>query len=250
LRDLWTKIERWVDGQAALPPADEVFAPPASVVEIERAEAAFECRFPPSMRESLLVHNGQATNIGYGWLPGQMDLLSLDQIVEQWRLERGAEAEVADPDLAEETTATDRVRGFPAVTHRGRIPVAQGIGSAMYVDLVPGPAGVPGQVIVPDNEVEFFVVGRDLRDFFTRYLDLLAKGLYRYDADTRASVVPTDPRWRTRDLLEIPANEPLRTRWRESRQVVPFSRSLTKVLRNLPFGSSRSARSRKSPRRG
>ncbi|GAB3869206.1 SMI1/KNR4 family protein [Kibdelosporangium lantanae] len=136
MRRLWTRIERWLDEQEALPHAAEVLAAPASAVEIERAEAALECEFPPSMRESLSVHNGQATNIGYGWLPGQMDLLSLTGIVAEWCAEREAEAEVTDPDMVEETGVTDRVRGFPTVTHRGRIPVARGVGSAMYVDLV------------------------------------------------------------------------------------------------------------------
>ncbi|MEV4179775.1 SMI1/KNR4 family protein [Nonomuraea sp. NPDC049709] len=216
MRELWTRVEHWVDTQPALPPSEAVFGPPARAAQIEAAEQAVGRIFSESFRASLLVHDGQFVP-GTGrrsedeiewvrWLPNQMVLLPLRDILATWREERAFEAENASAveGISEETADDDRVRAFPTVTHAGRLPIAGQEASAyMYLDFVPDPAGALGQVILTKNECDFSVAGEDFQDFLARYVDLLERGVLRYDADTYHSVIPADPRVAFDSLIEL-----------------------------------------------
>ncbi|MFC4007331.1 SMI1/KNR4 family protein [Nonomuraea purpurea] len=216
IRELWTRVEHWVDNQPALPPPEAVFRPPACAAQIEATEQALDHSFSESFRASLLVHDGQLIprvdrwfDDGIEclqWLPNQMVLLPLQDILTCWRDERAFEVENASDveGMEEETSGSDRIRGFPTVTHAGRLPIAEQEGSTyMYLDFVPGPAGVLGQVIFSKNECEFLVAGNDFGNFLARYVDLLERDVLRYDADAHHSVIPADPHVSFEDLLEL-----------------------------------------------
>lgn len=213
VRGLWTRVERWVDAEPILPSPEAMFGPPASVAEIEVAEQALGRSFSESFRASLLVHDGQLIprvdrqfddEVAYvPWLPNQMVLLPLHDIVACWRDERGHEIEFDVDGAEEEAGEFDRVREFPTVTHAGRLPIAEGITSYMYLDFVPGPAGDPGQVIFPRDECEFVVAGKDFADFLARYIDLLERGALRYEADEYHTVIPADPYATFEGLLKL-----------------------------------------------
>lgn len=211
--DLWRRVERWFDAEPQLPTPGEVFRPPASDAEIAEAERTLGHSFPESFRASLAVHDGQIfpeenglRYVGVQWLPNQMCLLPLTDIVKRWQEERNFEAElVSDIEgMEEETGELDRVRGFPSVTHAGRVPIAEQEGSSyFYLDFVPGPAGRAGQVIMTRTECDFMVVGEDFAHFLTRYVDLLERGVLRYDAEEYNSVIPPNPQMANDDLFEL-----------------------------------------------
>ncbi|AQW48446.1 SMI1/KNR4 family protein [Streptomyces violaceusniger] len=199
VRESWRRIERWVASERALPPVEEMFNPPVAVAEIDAAERALGHSFPVSYRASLLVHDGQIETgyVPHQWLPNGMYLLTLRETVALWREERAAETRFDNEGdfqvMEEDTDESDRVRDFPTVAAAGRLPIAQLEGiSYMYLDLVPGPADDLGQVIYTRDECSFSVAGPHFADFLSRYADLLARGVARYDADTYGAVVPTD----------------------------------------------------------
>lgn len=191
MRELWTRVERWVDAQPEMPSSAEVFGPPATAAAIAASEQALGQEFSPTFRESLLIHDGQRDDTA--WLWDQMRLLPLRLIEDEWNAERESEREFVPNEFGESTGPADSIRDFPTVTHAGRLPIAcQEGASYLYLDFVPGPAGVPGQVIRTRDECSFLLAGRDFAECLSDYVDLLERGVLRYDADEYAAVVPVD----------------------------------------------------------
>lgn len=78
MKDKWQKLEHWLTANA--PRVLENLNPPASENKIAETEAKLNIKFPPSVRKTYLLHDGQPTE---AWgLFGGYRLLSLDDIVD------------------------------------------------------------------------------------------------------------------------------------------------------------------------
>lgn len=110
---------------------------PASEAELARAEAELGVRLPDDVRALYRIHNG----VWAAGLLGREDgFAPLDEVVDTWRLL----ADVAGGERGETDSAAVRPAGFAP----GWIPITTvGAGDAFCVDLDPGPAGRPGQII-------------------------------------------------------------------------------------------------------
>jgi cell wall assembly regulator SMI1 len=90
---VWQRIHAWLDANA---PAGYCHLRPGAGAEaIQAAEATLGLKLPADMQQSYRVHDGQGNEPGLiggeGWC-----LLSLQQIVEQWRRWSGADPKDAD----------------------------------------------------------------------------------------------------------------------------------------------------------
>jgi len=137
-RSAWARLEDWC--QRHHPRLLGVLRPGASAAAIDAVEQAVGQPLPPDLRASLALHNGSER-----FLFGS-DLLSADDLIDQWQGWRGLES--MNDDFG------DRLKSYPegaialAYTIPGWIPLTQdGGGNHLGVDLAPGPAGTVGQVI-------------------------------------------------------------------------------------------------------
>ncbi len=79
MKGKWQKLEKWLEENA--PRVLATLNPPASVAKIAEVEARFKVLFPPSVRESYLLHDGQPT-LSWGLFGGSR-FMSLDDVVDQ-----------------------------------------------------------------------------------------------------------------------------------------------------------------------
>lgn len=139
----------------------------ASIVELER-ELGVE--LPADYKAWLRLHDGEDHVEGrVEWLPAWGRLLPIEDTLERWRDEQEWAQSDDDEGFAMFDDG-DRVRRV--VKHAKRIVIAGnqwGDGDNTYLDLIPGPAGTVGQVIVGVTECDFEVVGRSFTDFLSRW---------------------------------------------------------------------------------
>lgn len=83
----WERLKDWLEANA--PAVTEALRPAATEAELDRAEADIGLTFPPSVRESYRVHDGQTTD-SWGLFDGWR-LLPLDDIVVEWQNQREIE---------------------------------------------------------------------------------------------------------------------------------------------------------------
>ena len=118
--------------------------------------ASFEqelgCPLPPSVRESLLIADGQDMDSGCNGLFFGLYLLPLDEVIREWTFWRQAEH---DPDAGQNPALLATMASIPPnwiqglYACRGWIPlISDRTGNYVGVDLAPGPGGHYGQVIV------------------------------------------------------------------------------------------------------
>lgn len=146
----------------------------AAIVELERALGV---TLPDDYRAWLQLHDGEADAKGrVEWLPAWGRLLPIAVTLERWRDEQEW-AQTDDDDRFESFEDGDRIRGV--VKHAKRIVIAgnrYGDGDNTYLDLIPGPAGTVGQVIVATTECDFEVVGSSFLDFLHRWASAFEAG--------------------------------------------------------------------------
>lgn len=146
---LWKNIETWLKDNA--PITFNSLRRGATIEEISLAEAALGVQFPEDMRESYQIHDGQEVarflnqeiivggTLMEGWV-----LLSLEQIVDEWRIWKG---------LLDEGVFTERHSdpdpGVAADWWNPKwIPLtSSGDGDNHCVDLAPDSGGQAGQII-------------------------------------------------------------------------------------------------------
>ncbi|MEZ3114790.1 SMI1/KNR4 family protein [Halobaculum sp. MBLA0147] len=84
----WRELEAWAEDNA--PALTSQLRPPATEAEIAAAEERLDVRFPPSVRESYAIHDGETCSwdgvLGYG-------LLSLSDLVETTEVLRGIDGD-------------------------------------------------------------------------------------------------------------------------------------------------------------
>ena len=163
MRELWRRLEARFGDRLAL-------RPPATPGHIADAEAALGVRFPDSVRESFLVHDGQDDEPGVCMSPYAHRLGSLDSIVQCWRGDRTGYDD--DPQRLAWLDRSGRVH--QAHFHPGHIPLA---GSTYWdygrllVDFSPAAAGTTGQIIGRNTDLEYVC------EDFSGLLQQIADGL-------------------------------------------------------------------------
>ncbi|MGE3674462.1 MAG: SMI1/KNR4 family protein [Polyangiaceae bacterium] len=178
MKKLWGRLESWMDANTG---ESLKLSPPATAAAVTKAEKALGVQFPTDFKESLMIHDGQKT-VTISWLPAGAQLLSLKQIMNQWKMEKSFGSD--DPDGFETFQCKKRVRSVAYHPQRVAIAYAEMATAGLYLDFVPGPKGEAGQLIYNHSEAEFAVLGDSFGDFLTRYVKLLEEGKLVYKADT------------------------------------------------------------------
>lgn len=180
VKGAWRRLKRW--SAAHLPRADEADPPPATEAQLRAFEAAVGPRLPAAVRDSYRVYDGQCAGPGivYG-----LAVQPLADCLRQWQTwVKGYGSNLKDGSAA---GLDARCTCFPAdfvkpvYFDRGWVPLTYDSGgNHIGVDLNPGPAGTPGQVIVFGRDDEFHtVLALSWGQFLTDLADELEAGNYR-----------------------------------------------------------------------
>jgi cell wall assembly regulator SMI1 len=182
MSELWARILAWF--AANLPPGHFSAAPGASEDELNKAESRFGVRFPDDVRESYLLHNGAGRD---GAFFENYSLMSLDEILEQWRiiddaLEAIELGEMDDLDVCAKPTGPIKKVWW----NRRWIPIlADATGGSLSVDLDPAPGGKVGQVIeFVHGYGPMWVLAGSFREWLSKYAGDLEAGKYLFDPDS------------------------------------------------------------------
>lgn len=141
----------------------------ASETSIVAAETLMNVRFPADYRAWLAIADGQDDD-GLALFDDDVRMLPLAKVMEAWVNNAQFVVEEFDD---EPVTADMAVR--PCVWHPTRIPIAADyLGNGPLIDLLPGPAGIAGQLIQLVSECDFDVIATSLDDYFTKRADELA----------------------------------------------------------------------------
>jgi cell wall assembly regulator SMI1 len=150
----------------------------ANEAAIAEVEQALGVELPADYKAWLRLHDGEDdVPDRVEWLPAWERLLPIAVTGERWRDEQDW-AQTDDDEGFHYLTDDDRIRGV--VRHAKRIVIAgnrYGDGDNTYLDLIPGPKGTVGQVIVATSECDFEVVA-------TSFLDLLTRWVRAFEAGT------------------------------------------------------------------
>ena len=180
----WERIERWL--AANLPSALENLGDPATTEHINELERTLGFELPDNVKAIYSVHNGDK---GMPGLLGGWDVfLSLNRVIEDWRLQVDIANEL---DGREDTPAHWRhqiegkiisIKGpvKPLFGSPRWIPITNMNGDVVrYLDFDPAPGGQPGQVIEVDAECCMHqVVADSFVGFLEQYADSLERGDY------------------------------------------------------------------------
>ncbi|AFO57637.1 SMI1/KNR4 family protein [Natrinema sp. J7-2] len=172
MEERWDRVREWLETNA--PDLTDVLRPGATDADISRAESGVGLAFPPSVRESYRIHNGQEP--GTFGLFGGWQLLPLTDVVREWEKQREIERDFEfghwDPDAA--------------------IPIiADGGGNFLYVEHAPDGAETP--VIEwwhedPTRDVQ----ASSFAAYLDAFLDALEASEYVYLEDDAALVHEDD----------------------------------------------------------
>lgn len=169
---IWERIERWLGANA--PAVLASLNPPATPEQIAAAERHLGVTFPDDVRATYLRHDGQ-TPTGPG-LFGGWEWMPLGEVVGHWDLW----TELHDGGEFDGFTGDPGGRVVADWWHRAWVPLTHnGAGDSHCVDLHPGPAGTPGQVIVMYHDYERRPVkATSFRVWLATFADELEAGGY------------------------------------------------------------------------
>ena len=186
VRRVWLRIEGWLRTHA--PEVLESLGEGASNEQIRSAEEALELELPDDFRLSLQFVDG--SGVGSGGLVDEWKLLSIDEVVEQYRglmdlYERG---------LIPVKVSTEGPARANAWTPR-RIPFSRKAdGDFRFLDLDPGDGGHPGQVVRAWRQMMAqSVEAPTFIDFLETVADDLERGRWRVGSDGTLEKVSTEP---------------------------------------------------------
>lgn len=178
----WRRIERWFERVGVEPQLN----PPASGDAVRSLEETLGRALPESYLASLRVHDGQPRHAGVRWLGG--GLASLADLRAEY--ERHYAREEAD-ELFDLFSVDGVVRA--SIFHPGRLPIT-GVpffdGDNTYLDFIPGPKGVEGQVIKLISECDFVVLGSTWGEVLDWYAGAAERGDLEWDAESRRVRLP------------------------------------------------------------
>ena len=167
----WRRIESWFADRH--PEVALGLAKGASEKSIAAAEKKLGARFPPDVRASFLVHDGQVDEPGVQLWPWARRLGSLESLTACWTGDRKYFDERTMAERLDWLSDDRKVRQVHL--HPRQVPLG---GSRhwdygrLLVDLIPGPEGVEGQIIARDDIDLVFVAPS-----FGALLDRIATGL-------------------------------------------------------------------------
>lgn len=135
--------------------------------DIERFATATGFEMPPQLDVLLRLSNGASSAFGF------RDLLSVDQIIAEWRGWKEIFDERTLAGLQSGSTAADD-RTVGIYTNPRWVPFARDSGNSVAIDLLPGPAGRQGQVIYfgADESHNVRVLAHDLATFIRLHIEL------------------------------------------------------------------------------
>jgi cell wall assembly regulator SMI1 len=188
--DVWAHFESAL-GQYA-PALLAALLPPATLEEIEDAEAELNLKFPNELLLAYQRHNGSSTDrtpLGF-FLKGNSPWFSLSEMRDYWRTVRAIALEVWPDDCdslpeAEENQGKVRADAWNV----GRIPIAKVNGNDhIFIDLLPGATGTVGQ-LVRDMEMwgdctDESVVATSFDAYLALFTARLEQGLIRCTGKT------------------------------------------------------------------
>jgi cell wall assembly regulator SMI1 len=208
----WERFERWLHAHA--PHIAAGLGAPATSERIAAVERELERSLPADWRASLLIHDGEATDVGS--IAG-LRLNSIDELMADWRAmaglhEEGAFAPLRSNDTNDFAATLALIKGIEAQAHahlgkrtasgpgaarpatavplskhrglrgghwnRGWVPIAStGSGSSFSLDLAPAEEGCVGQMFFFDHEVgPGPVISQSFTEWLTRYVEDLEQG--------------------------------------------------------------------------
>lgn len=171
--EVWKRITTCLGEHAS----GSKFREGASEAAIAEVERALGVELPADYRAWLQLHDGEDDAKGrIEWLPAWGRMLPIAVTLERWRDDQEW-AQTDDDETFGFFQDDDRIRGV--VKHAKRIVIAGnrwGDGDNTYLDLIPGPAGIVGQVIVATSECDFEVVGTSFLDFLQRWASAFEAG--------------------------------------------------------------------------
>lgn len=208
----WERFEGWLRAHA--PRIAAGLGPPATPERIAEVERELGHSLPPDWRASMLIHDGEAADVGS--IAG-LRLNSLDELMADWRgmvslHDGGAFAPLPSTDTGDFAATLALIQGIEARAHahagkraaggagaarpptpaapsrhrglqgghwnRGWVPVAStGSGSSFSLDLAPAEGGCAGQVFFFDHEVgPGPVIAQSFTEWLTRYVEDLEQG--------------------------------------------------------------------------
>jgi cell wall assembly regulator SMI1 len=182
----WRRLESWA---AANSGRSLDLLPGASEITIAAAEEKMGLVFPPGFRASLLQHDGESSfssgaSKSFPWMPGCPPLAPLDRMHFFWKELQGLAAEYPQDGYDND----DRTRA--GVYRSGRIPIAgtpYWDGDTVYLDLDPGPAGTPGQLICTVTECDFVVLADSFEVALERWVNALESGAWVWNREKNAA---------------------------------------------------------------
>lgn len=164
-------IERQVSSDA------DVFKSGMGKESVEATLAETGLKLPAAYIDFLASLNGQGPTADVFFPPGQLKFLSLDEAMSLWRELKDYEDE--DDMYFNEISDDGRIRSV--VYDRRRFPIAYyELGTQyLFIDNIPGPSGVEGQIIFNPSEATFEVVASSFESMIDFLVDALENGTMR-----------------------------------------------------------------------
>jgi len=193
LKKLWNKLENLLAFYS--PALCAALKPPATEAEIRTAEQALQIKFPKILRDSFLIHNGTGREGPY--LLEGFALLSLDEIVSEWKINQGAYEDQDNQEVDPEVQAK--------WWHSAWIPLSyDGAGNHHCLDLAPSAEGSSGQILSFWHDApERRVLAKNFKEFIAGFVKALQIGLYTY-SETEGQLLPVQPDRSFTDLIPRP----------------------------------------------
>src|SRR5690349_20028435 len=82
MKTIWNRMEAWLETNASQ--VRRGLNPPATQTQIAQAEAILGISFPQDIRDTFLIHNGQASD--NPWLLDGWEFMSVERIVDEWKV--------------------------------------------------------------------------------------------------------------------------------------------------------------------
>jgi len=180
IAESWQRIESWYAENAYS--LDNALGPGASTVKIEEFQDAIGMKLPEDFIESVQIHDGGGWSVP--WRYGE--LLSLNEILEQWRLYSDSQARGK---YATEDWKAEQIKGQikPVFWNKKRIYVSDNSGEHLTLDLDAPEDGTYGQIIDHSHEVgPMDVVASGWGEFLRNLVADLESGKYLYVEFTRS----------------------------------------------------------------
>lgn len=180
------RVLTWAD--AHVPSIRPSLRAGASVDQLRAVEEAIGAELPGDVQELYRRYDGQEDAVGshLGLVYG-LTLLPVDEALGAWASwQRVLESDPGlEEDCAEFMSSFPPGAIEPRYGYRGWFPLtADGDGNHLGVDLLPGPAGTRGQVILfGRDEDEKPLVAHSATDFFGWYAAELERGNFRVELD-------------------------------------------------------------------